>query len=268
MSDEQRTRDVRNKYVPPAIDQRAFNCPRCGALAKQFWYTAHAEPLKKDDTPFILVDTQEDTFDDIEDPARREALKEWARRIATGEPFLEGSRADVDNIVYNLSISSCFNCNGIAVWVHDRLLWPEQGRAVLPNPDLPDDVRRDYEEASTILDLSPRGAAALLRLSVQKLCIFLGGAGKKLDDDIKALVQKGLDVRVQKSLDVVRVIGNNAVHPGQIDLRDDRATAEKLFNLVNLIVEIMISQPKHIEAMYATLPEGARAAIEKRDGPK
>jgi hypothetical protein len=62
------------------------------------------------------------------------------------------------------------------------------------------------------------------------------------------------------------VIGNNAVHPGQIDLRDDKATAIKLFNLVNLIVEAMIATPKHIEQMYEKLPSGALKAIEKRDG--
>ena len=68
-------------------------------------------------------------------------------------------------------------------------------------------------------------------------------------------------------MDVVRVIGNNAVHPGQIELRDDRATAEKLFALVNLIAERMISEPRHVEAMFNSLPEGARRLIERRDGP-
>ena len=91
--------------------------------------------------------------------------------------------------------------------------------------------------------------------------------GKNINDDIAALVEKGLDLRVQQALDVVRVIGNNAVHPGQIELRDDRATAEKLFALVNLIAERMISEPRHVEAMFNSLPEGARRLIERRDGP-
>lgn len=127
-------------------------------------------------------------------------------------------------------------------------------------------MRADYDEASAILDLSPRGAAALLRLVIQKLCAHLGEKGRNLDEDIGSLAKKGLDTRVKNALDIVRVIGNNAVHPGQIDLRDDRATAEKLFGLVNLIVEVMISQPKHISDLYDSLPEGARKAIERRDG--
>lgn len=131
---------------------------------------------------------------------------------------------------------------------------------------MPDDIRRDHDEASTILDLSPRGSAALVRLAIQKLCKHLGQPGKNINDDIRALVADGLDSRIQKALDVVRVVGNNAVHPGQIDLRDDRATAESLFRLLNLIVERMISEPKHVDEIYAALPEEARKAIEKRDG--
>lgn len=63
----------------------------------------------------------------------------------------------------------------------------------------------------------------------------------------------------------VRVIDNNAVHPGSIDLRDDRATAESLFRLLNLISENMISEPKHVDKIYATLPPNVLAAIETRD---
>ena len=150
-------------------------------------------------------------------------------------------------------------------WVFDQTVWPRQGIAPLPNPDTPEDIRRDYEEASTILDLSPRGAAALLRLAVQKLCAHLGEKGKNINDDIAALVAKGLDPRVQQALDVVRVVGNDAVHPGALDLRDDRAAAERLFGLVNLIVERMISYPKHVEALHGSLPETKRDEIERRN---
>jgi hypothetical protein len=55
------------------------------------------------------------------------------------------------------------------------------------------------------------------------------------------------------------------VHPGKIDLRDDQATAETLFLLVNRIAESMISEPKRIAAMYSTLPPTVLEQIEKRD---
>jgi hypothetical protein len=112
---------------------------------------------------------------------------------------------------------------------------------------------------------SPRGAAALLRLAIQKLMPHLGEDGGNLNGSIANLAKKGLDRRVQQALDVVRVTGNNAVHPGELDLRDDAATATQLFALVNIIVQSTISAKAQIEAMYATLPEGALKAIEKRD---
>ena len=131
---------------------------------------------------------------------------------------------------------------------------------------MPEDIRLDYDEASRILELSPRGAAALLRLALQKLCKELGQPGENINDDIKALVANGLDPIIQQALDSVRVIGNKAVHPGEIDLRDDRATAESLFGILNLIVERMISVPNHVKELYETLPETERQKIEKRDG--
>jgi len=56
------------------------------------------------------------------------------------------------------------------------------------------------------------------------------------------------------------------VHPGQLDLKDDARTARTLFELVNLIVEDRISRPKHVNAVYETLPADKLAAIKKRDG--
>ena len=66
-------------------------------------------------------------------------------------------------------------------------------------------------------------------------------------------------------MDVLRVVGNNAVHPGQIELKDDKATALKLFDALNLVVERLISTPKKIGELFQGLPDGALEQIEKRD---
>ncbi len=102
-------------------------------------------------------------------------------------------------------------------------------------------------------------------MCVQKLCVHLGEKGKNIDDDIGSLVKKGLNPLVQKSLDIVRVIGNEAVHPGRIDLKDDRDTAMTLLGILNAIADQMISHPKTVETMYEKLPETKREAIERRD---
>jgi hypothetical protein len=162
-------------------------------------------------------------------------------------------------------IAACEHCDGYSFWVDGAMHYPDVQTAPLPSVDLPDEIKCDYEEARSISDRSPRGAAALLRLAIQKLCIHLGGDGKNLNYDIGYLMSKGLPSAVQKSLDAVRVIGNDAVHPGTIDLRDDPALVAMLFRLVNLIAEKMITEPKQVDEIYALLPEGKRKQIEERD---
>src|SRR5262245_21800474 len=45
----------RGKQVAPAIDQLAFTCPHCHALARQFWFSMHADPLKADEKPVVAT---------------------------------------------------------------------------------------------------------------------------------------------------------------------------------------------------------------------
>jgi hypothetical protein len=165
-------------------------------------------------------------------------------------------------------ISICAHCRKFAIWFGPKMIWPSNSPAPLPHQDLPEAIAVDYNEARQVFGASPRGAAALLRLCIQKLCIHFGEPGKDLNADIGALVKKGLNPKIQKSLDVVRVIGNEAVHPGTIDLSDQPETALELFKLVNIIVETMISQPKAIDELFKSLPETKRAQIEKRDSRK
>jgi len=131
--------------------------------------------------------------------------------------------------VSNLALAKCTHCEDYTLWHFEKMIYPEDSGVQPPNPDLLDDIKQDYLEAKAIINKSPRGAAALLRLCIQKLCKQLGEKGKNINTDIANLVQQGLPLKIQQSLDIVRVIGNNAVHPGQIDLKDDRDTAMRLF---------------------------------------
>jgi len=164
-----------------------------------------------------------------------------------------------------LAVSKCTHCNKSTIWRFDDMLYPHRGNAPMPNKDMPAEVLKSYEEAASIFSKSPRGASALLRLGIQKLCVHLGGTGKNINGDIKTLVEKGLPIQVQQALDAVRVIGNNAVHPGQIDT-DSPEIAGSLFALVNLVTDYMISKPNEVSEIYGALPKEAIEAIEKRDG--
>lgn len=179
----------------------------------------------------------------------------WSRHISNGE-FI---------IVNGLDISTCRRCKEFALWLNGKMLFPIASNAPFPTEDMSEDVKEEFSEAREIVNRSPRSACALLRLAVQKLMPHLGEKGGNLNEDIGSLVKKGLPKKIQKALDSVRVIGNNAVHPGQIDLKDDTQTASRLFELVNIIVDVMITQPKKIEDVYKKIPESAKEAIKKRD---
>lgn len=159
----------------------------------------------------------------------------------------------------------CAHCSKICIWYEGKMIQPSMGGVPLPNVDLPVDIMQDYNEARDIINKSPRGASALLRLAIQKLCTHLGQSGKNINSDIAALVKTGLPIKIQQALDFVRVVGNNAVHPGQIDLKDNDEIALNLFSLVNIIADVMISQPKEIDKLYNTLPVSQLDAIKKRD---
>lgn len=149
-----------------------------------------------------------------------------------------------------------------------EIIFPRASTAPMPTADMPEEIKGDYMEARAVVDASPRAAAALLRLCVQKLMPLLGEKGDNINDDIASLVKKGLPSKIQKALDSLRVIGNESVHPGTIDLNDDRDTALAIFDFLNLIVESEISQPKKIDDVYSKLPKSKLDGISKRDGKK
>lgn len=241
-------------YKAPALDESSFSCPYCRALAQQSWYDIRCKPRVK---PILMFDRwQVDVA--VEDPDEPDTPEEM-------QVHFSNEIAGTNHFLPKLTASSCFSCRQVSLWIGERLIHPKTGEAPPANSDLPSDIRADYDEASSILDLSPRGAAALIRLAIQKLCKHLGQPGKNINDDIAALVRGGLPPRVQKALDAVRLIGNEAVHPGTMDLKDDRETAVTLFMLLNLIVEKTITEEKFVDDIYDSLPPSKRAQIEKRD---
>lgn len=162
-------------------------------------------------------------------------------------------------------VSYCERCGQNTIWYKDSIVFPQNSIVEPANIDLPNDIIDDYNEAADVLNISPRSSAALLRLAIQKLCKSLGEPGKDINTDIKNLVLKGLPSKVQEALDSVRVIGNEAVHPGTLNLNDNREIANSLFKLVNFIATKLISEPREIDELYNLLPESKLEGIKKRD---
>ena len=164
-----------------------------------------------------------------------------------------------------LTIHRCQCCGQKIIWIDENYVYPDIV-AEEANPDMPESVKQLYNEAGLIYNKSPRAACALLRLAIDRLCNELGETDRDINKNIGALVKKGLPETVQKALDVVRVVGNKAVHPGQIAFDvDDKATATMLMRLINIIVERMITEPNEIDSLYQELPESVRESILNRD---
>ncbi len=217
------------EYFPPVIGKGEYHCPYCNVYAKQFYAHLHS-------------------FTNFN----------WSSVVDKQSKFNEP-------ISGKWIVTKCQRCSEIAFWNEGNLIYPKKTIAPPPNLDLSEDIKIDYREAANVFSDSPRAAAALLRLALQKLCKQLGEKGENINEDIKNLVSKGLNPLVQKSLDALRITGNNAVHPGEIDLTEEPDRVVKLFDLINFIANKMITEPKEIENFYEQLPPGSKEAIDKRD---
>lgn len=184
----------------------------------------------------------------------------WHRFQSDINTFLEGN-----TIQNELIIHKCLCCGKKIIWIDNDYIYPDIV-AEKANPDMPELVKQLYNEAGLIYNKSPRAACALLRLAIERLCNELGETDRDINKNIGAFVKKGLPQSVQQALDVVRVVGNKAVHPGQISFDvDDKATATILMSLLNIIVERMITEPNEIDSLYQRLPESVKKSIENRD---
>ena len=105
---------------------------------------------------------------------------------------------------------------------------------------IPQQIRQDYEEATSILNDSPKAAAPLYRRCLQGMIRdFWGVSEKRLVDEIKKLEGK-LPIAQWKAIDGLRKIGNIGAHMESdvntiIDI--DEGEAEKLGKLIELLME-------------------------------
>lgn len=170
--------------------------------------------------------------------------------------------------LYDWKVCFCDNCKSYSVWFEEKMIFPSGSNIPMPHTDMPESVKEIYNEAREITWQSPRAAAALLRLALEKLTEELWETEWKLNTRIGNLKKKWLPERAIQALDIVRITANEwGSHLGQIDLtgRDNTELVNQLFFLLNFIVEHVISVNNQLDAMYAALPEDKKKGIEDRD---
>ena len=242
----------------PEYGKKKFQCPHCNTIATQEWFTANnASSTAKGILNHLYLDYRPN----VSDITQRNIVK-----------FLDSVNNNFQTNFYNFvpigfAVATCASCNDFTLWVNKEIVYPKKTTVSPPNEDLDEDIKALYIEASNILIDSPKGSTALLRLALQKLLKQIGGSGQNINKDIKDLVANNLSSQMQKALDLLRVVGNNAVHPGQIDLDDNVEIARKLFDILNYIAYELITKPKELERLYADLiPADTQEHIKQRDG--
>lgn len=242
----------------PEYGSSKFQCPHCETVATQEWFTANNASLAATNIINHLYLNYRANIDDFSQ-----------QRISR---FLQEIKNSFGGNFYKLvpngfAVATCSSCENFTLWVNKGIVFPKKTTLPPPNADLNEDIKSLYLEAASILVDSPKGATALLRLALQKLLEQVGKSGKNINGDIKELVAEGLSPKIQQALDLLRVIGNNAVHPGQINLDDNTDIAQKLFGILNFIAEELLTKPKELEQLYADLiPNETKEHIKQRDG--
>src|ERR1700730_13160188 len=93
----------------------------------------------------------------INTDTRRQYLLDNANKLNSCSPFLRYSERDlyINQRVYNISISQCFSCHELAIWLQDRLSFPQIALIIEASTDMPANIKLDFEEARQIFPSSP-----------------------------------------------------------------------------------------------------------------
>lgn len=164
---------------------------------------------------------------------------------------LEGGSEDSGE---TLSLGTCERCSRFTLWIDGEMIYPPSADLPLPQREMPEEVREIYLEARRTLDASPRSASALLRLAIKGLISHLGETDD-IAENLEYLNRRGLDEKIQVALQRVRMVGEEAVEPGMIDPGDGEETARALFEILNLIVDALMVQPRRVDEMLGKLPQ-------------
>jgi Domain of unknown function (DUF4145) len=164
-----------------------------------------------------------------------------AQQVWQDADFPARGTGEVDT---SLLRAQCVLCGGRSYWIDGELVWPHPTLGLPPPEDLPEDLRALYDEARAVAPISPRAAAALLRLLVDSLVGSLGATDGTLTVRIARLAAEGhLPTQVVEGLTAARVHGSASLRPGEIDpdAEDDPGVVLLLCRLVDTIVDTAIT---------------------------
>lgn len=180
--------------------------------------------------------------------------------IVPGE--LEHTNINTDLI--SVSFYKCPHCNEVSIILKglgekvNGILLPIYPRSLaLQFPDyIPKAIKEDYEEACSIVSLSPKASATLSRRCLQGMIRDFWGISKpRLIDEIDAL-KDYVPPTQWKVIDGIRRIGNIGAHMEKdisliIDIDSDEAT--KLIKLIEHLVKSWYIERHENEVLYSDI---------------
>jgi hypothetical protein len=226
---------MNSQNVQPRLGAELFSCPHCDVVAHHDWYSLFMKPENAAEVGVLTPETitgstlvqRKGEWDDIKE------MDQFVERLQKKElTYMYQKHLQPLKVkMANLHISNCHDCNGFALWVGDRLVFPIN---VEKTPEL---VEEDLEHAAAIFNKSPREATALMRVCIQKLVPLLKQDGKSLNDYMSSLVRKGLEVEIQQAMEVLQVLQNDPGQPANLETQEDKEMALRFLGSLKAVLE-------------------------------
>lgn len=167
---------------------------------------------------------------------------------------------------------------GIAAdFLNTELLLPKNSGGIILPDEVPSEYREDFEEASALINISPKASAALGRRVLQKfLHEHIGIKKKSLAKEIQEFIDnEQLPSYLLDAVDAIRNIGNFAAHPikdtstGEI-VDVEYGEAEWILEVLEMLYDFYFVQPiklqKRQEELNAKLKALGKPEMSKASG--
>ncbi len=230
------------KSTIPKLLANVFSCPNCGDTAEQKWAQLFWEG------EYIPTDPNGEIPEVPYHPASVDG-SEGVPRVVLQAKCMSCDKGSL------WSAAKSQSKDGFAIFRSGRMLFPRYRKRKSLPPEAGNIAKRYYRDANAIAKISPQAAAALLRATIEALCRqILGDKRSSLSEMIKVLQSKyHFDKEVEQAMHVLRIIGNEALHPTELNysVRATTTTVNKLFMLVDYIVASTIVKSKLVRQLTA-----------------
>lgn len=182
-----------------------------------------------------------------------------------GKPCLTDEQGETHTPLEGWEMTCCATCRGVTLWREGKMVMPTPLLGPPPNPDMPEEIRRVYNQARSVAAVSPQAACALLRAIIGWLAVPANPEQRSshITRRVARLkAEEAIPASVHKELRRLRVVGPGAGVPGAFIKGDDATTAEQLLEVTALFADWILTTQKPTTGISGE--EGAAQSSESR----